>query len=101
MIARSFGRVMSNEELAKSTAEEHGITKSRLITTTFSMIPSTLDAVSITTPNKYHKQPTIDAECWEKHVLCEKPLAMNAAECREMCRPRLRTPARFCRLPSR
>lgn len=42
-------------------------------------------AVSVTTPNLYHHQPTVDALRAGKHVLCEKPLAMNAAEAREMC----------------
>lgn len=74
-----------NEELAKSTADEHGIPN---VTTQYQDLLNDpeLDAVSITTPNKYHKQPTIDALNAGKHVLCEKPLAMNAAECREMCR---------------
>lgn len=45
-----------------------------------------LDAVSVATPNKYHKQPTIDAFIAGVNVLCEKPLGMNADECRAMCR---------------
>lgn len=44
-----------------------------------------LDAVSVATPNKFHKQPTVDALKAGLHVLCEKPLGMNADECREMC----------------
>jgi predicted dehydrogenase len=44
-----------------------------------------IDAVSVTTPNAFHKQPTIDALAAGKHVLCEKPLALNATEAREMC----------------
>jgi len=44
-----------------------------------------LDAVSVATPNKYHMQPTVDALKAGVHVLCEKPLGMNADECRAMC----------------
>jgi len=43
-----------------------------------------VDAVSVCTPNYLHKQPTIDAFAAGKHVLCEKPVAMNAAEAKEM-----------------
>ena len=43
-----------------------------------------IDAVSVCTPNFAHKQPTIDAFAAGKHVLCEKPMAMNAGEAREM-----------------
>lgn len=39
-----------------------------------------IDAVSITTPNFLHMQAAIDALNAGKHVLCEKPLAMNAKE---------------------
>lgn len=45
-----------------------------------------VDAVSIGTPNAFHKQPTVDALKAGKHVLVEKPMAMNAAECKEMIR---------------
>ena len=44
-----------------------------------------LDGVSVATPNKYHMQPTIDSLKAGVNVLCEKPLGMNAAECRKMC----------------
>jgi predicted dehydrogenase len=44
-----------------------------------------LDAVSVATPNAFHKQPTIDALNAGLHVICEKPLAMDAAEARAMC----------------
>src|SRR5205823_11110871 len=43
-----------------------------------------IDAVSVCTPNFLHKQPTIDALNAGKHVLVEKPLAMNAQEGQEM-----------------
>ncbi|MEK7474736.1 MAG: Gfo/Idh/MocA family oxidoreductase [Candidatus Coatesbacteria bacterium] len=43
-----------------------------------------LDVVSIATPNKFHKPLTIAALKAGAHVLCEKPMAMNAREAREM-----------------
>lgn len=45
-----------------------------------------IDAVSVATPNAFHMQPTVDALRAGKHVLCEKPMAMNADECRAMIR---------------
>ncbi|WP_077033013.1 Gfo/Idh/MocA family protein [Pelomonas sp. KK5] len=43
-----------------------------------------LDAVSIVTPNKFHREQTLAALEAGCHVLCEKPMAMSAAEGREM-----------------
>ena len=43
-----------------------------------------LDAVSVCTPNFLHCQSAIDALNAGCHVLCEKPLAMNAAEGAQM-----------------
>jgi len=39
-----------------------------------------IDAISVCTPNYMHKDPTVAALKLGKHVLCEKPLAMNARE---------------------
>jgi predicted dehydrogenase len=43
-----------------------------------------IDAVSICTPNGVHMQPAIDAMTAGKHVLGEKPMAMNAVEAKQM-----------------
>lgn len=43
-----------------------------------------VDLVCITTPPVFHKEMTLFALEHGKHVLCEKPMAMNAAEAREM-----------------
>jgi predicted dehydrogenase len=43
-----------------------------------------LDVVSIATPNKFHMPLTVAALEAGCHVLCEKPMAMNADEARQM-----------------
>ena len=43
-----------------------------------------IDAVDICTPNNTHKEIALAATKAGKMILCEKPLAMNAAEGREM-----------------
>lgn len=44
-----------------------------------------IDAVDICVPNNLHKEIAIAAAEAGKMILCEKPLAMNAAEGEEMC----------------
>jgi predicted dehydrogenase len=43
-----------------------------------------LDAVIVATPNKYHEEGVVAAAKHSKHVLCEKPLSVDAAAARRM-----------------
>src|SRR5580765_7455573 len=43
-----------------------------------------VDAVFVTTPNSCHKADVLTVIAAGKPVLCEKPLAMNASECKQM-----------------
>jgi predicted dehydrogenase len=43
-----------------------------------------LDVVSVATPNRFHKSLAVAALRAGCHVLCEKPMAMTAAEARQM-----------------
>ena len=72
-----------NKESAARTAAKHSIptvygSVARMLTS------EKLDAVSIITPNKFHKPLALQALAARKHVFCEKPPALNAAEIVEM-----------------
>ncbi|MEQ9824142.1 MAG: Gfo/Idh/MocA family oxidoreductase [Puniceicoccaceae bacterium] len=43
-----------------------------------------IDIVYVVLPNSMHKEFTIRAAQAGKHVICEKPMALNANDCREM-----------------
>jgi predicted dehydrogenase len=75
----------ANPEVAQRAAEMFGVPKT---TTDFREVVNdpSLDAVTVATPNAFHALPTIEALQAGKHVLCEKPLAMNADEAKLMCR---------------
>lgn len=45
-----------------------------------------VDVVSVCTPNALHAPHTIRALRAGKHVVCEKPMALTTADCREMIR---------------
>jgi len=73
-----------NEATAKQAAEKFSVDKIYTDHNELLKDPE-IDAVSVATPNKFHLEPTVAALKAGKHVLCEKPLAMNAVEAREMC----------------
>lgn len=81
------GIVTGTPSKEKIWAEKYGIPKKNIYNyDNFDEIAGNkdIDIVYIVLPNSMHKEFTIRAANAGKHVLCEKPMAMNAAECREM-----------------
>jgi predicted dehydrogenase len=72
-----------DETRLQEIADQYGVPK-RYTSGEEMLRRETLDVVSVATPNKYHKPLTVAALQAGCHVLCEKPMAMSAAEGREM-----------------
>ena len=72
-----------NEEKVKRYAEKHGIPRTYTDYNEM-MAKEDLDCVSVCTWNAAHKGATIAALRGGANVICEKPMAMNAAEAEEM-----------------
>ena len=74
--------VMSSDaQRGAAFAAEHGIARSFTGLDALLAGPA-VDAVYISTTNELHAQQAIRAAAAGKHVLCEKPLAMNLADAR-------------------
>jgi predicted dehydrogenase len=72
-----------NEEAAKQAAKDFNIP--RVFSDYNDLLKlRELDAVSVCTPNAFHAPATIAALNAGKHVLCEKPMALNAKEGKAM-----------------
>ncbi|MDE3056501.1 MAG: Gfo/Idh/MocA family oxidoreductase [Bacteroidota bacterium] len=73
----------ANESLAKKGVEQAGFEG---YTTDFHELVSRndIDIVNVCTPNNMHKEAVIAALRKGKHVYCEKPLAFNEAEAKEI-----------------
>ena len=70
-----------NGERAREVAEKYHIPR---VFEDYHQLFSKVDAVCICTPNKFHAEITIAALEAGVHVLCEKPMALNAIECEAM-----------------
>ena len=75
----------TDAERLNAVGEQFGIA-ARYTDALTMMAAEKLDVVSVCTPNKFHKDLSIAALESGSHVLCEKPMAMNAAEGRDMLR---------------
>ena len=80
---RVVGILGSTPEKSQRFAEEQGIPKAY---TSFDelLADKEVQAVHITTPNRWHFATTKAALLAGKHVLCEKPLTMNSRESAEL-----------------
>jgi predicted dehydrogenase len=68
---------------ARASAQENGIELAFDSVDALCASPQ-VDAVFVTSPNSVHLPDVLAAVRARKPVLCEKPMAMNAEECREM-----------------
>ncbi|OLN22160.1 dehydrogenase [Domibacillus antri] len=78
----SFTAVMDvNEDRAREVAHKFGIGH---VCTNLDDMLGKIDALLITTPNKFHAPAAIQALNAGVHVMCEKPMALNTKECEDM-----------------
>ncbi len=82
-MARVTAMASRREDHAQTFADQLGIPKAYGSYDALLADPE-IDAVYNPLPNHLHKPWTIQAVEAGKHVLCEKPLALNTAECEEM-----------------
>lgn len=80
-----MGIASRSETKAKEYAHKHGIPQAFGSYEAMLASPD-IDAVYIPLPNTLHLEWTLRALDAGKHVLCEKPLAMNPEDCEEIAR---------------
>jgi myo-inositol 2-dehydrogenase/D-chiro-inositol 1-dehydrogenase/scyllo-inositol 2-dehydrogenase (NAD+) len=73
------------EEVAKSAAEELGI-RTWYASHEQALENDKIDAYVVVSPTKFHVEIVEAIAAQKKHILCEKPMAMNEAECDRMIR---------------
>ena len=72
-------------ERAEKAAKEYGIPGAKVYTDYKELLEDkSIDIVHVCTPNRSHSFITVDALEAGKHVMCEKPMAINAVEAKKM-----------------
>jgi len=85
--AKITGLISGTPDKLKSWGEKYGVPeKSRYNYETFDAVKNNpdIDAVYVITPNALHHDQVIRCAAAGKHVICEKPMALNAGQGREM-----------------
>lgn len=73
------------EKKALEAKEDFGSADSKTYTNYKELLEDkTIDVVHVLTPNREHSFITVDALEAGKHVMCEKPMAINSAEAKKM-----------------
>ncbi len=81
--------ILSRAEAAK---EKYGTPDAAVYTDYKKLLEDkTIDVVHVLTPNRSHSVITVDALEAGKHVMCEKPMAINSAEAKKMLDAAART----------
>lgn len=86
-LAKPVALVSGHPEKAKRVAAQYGISDSSIYNyDDYDRISDNpeIQCVYIALPNSMHAEFTIRAALAGKHVLCEKPMAMNTLECEQM-----------------
>jgi len=81
------GVVTGTTEKEKIWADKYGIPEKNIYNyETYNQIADNddIDIIYVVLPNSMHAEYTIRAAEAGKHVICEKPMAMNVEECRQM-----------------
>jgi predicted dehydrogenase len=80
------------ESKAEEAAKKYGTPNAKVYKDYRKLLEDkSIDVVHVCTPNRSHSFITIDALEAGKHVMCEKPMAINAAEAKKMVEAAKRT----------
>jgi len=72
-------------ERAEKAAKEYGTPDAKVYTDYKELLKDeSINNVRVLTPNKWHCQMSVDAMRAGKHVMCEKPMAINYEEAKKM-----------------